>query len=156
MSLVTLSQTEDPQSQSRTPSEYLSDSAFTASLGDASPTEYVIERIVDVRVQGNCYSFLVHWSGYPVEEATWESYETLQHCRALDEFEQRTGQRYDETLLQETNVQSLSQSLSQPDSQRHSYLVSDSQPLSSYYSDSEASSQSLVFESSLDYKTVFL
>lgn len=51
------------------------------------PGEYYIECILERKVHGKSISYLVKWRDYPLEDATWEPYEHVRDCKALDDFE---------------------------------------------------------------------
>ena len=38
---------------------------------------YVVERVLDRRVHRRQVQYLIHWFGYPISEATWESKKDL-------------------------------------------------------------------------------
>jgi hypothetical protein len=49
---------------------------------------YIVEKIIDKKIEGNHTRFLVKWDGYPIEESTWEPEENLESVpHLLDEFE---------------------------------------------------------------------
>ena len=51
--------------------------------------EFVVERIVAKRKGRRQEQYLVAWRGYPPEENTWESYDTVKDCEALERFERQ-------------------------------------------------------------------
>ena len=51
--------------------------------------EYVIETIVSDRTFRRQEQYLVRWKGYPPEEDTWETRETLKDTQALEEYLQK-------------------------------------------------------------------
>jgi hypothetical protein len=51
-------------------------------------TEWIVERILAKKTtRAGEEHYLVQWRGYPPENNTWEPYENVADCEALDEFE---------------------------------------------------------------------
>ena len=49
--------------------------------------EYRVEAILALRGKGKRAEYLVKWSGWPEDYATWEPFETVEQLEALDVFE---------------------------------------------------------------------
>ena len=52
---------------------------------------FAVKSIMDHRLVRRKHEFLVHWEGYPSEEATWEPYGTVRDLKALDRWERKHG-----------------------------------------------------------------
>ena len=56
--------------------------------------EYTVERILAQKTVKRTNMYLVKWSGYPIEEATWEPASNLKNARELlGEFRSRRSKR---------------------------------------------------------------
>ena len=65
--------------------------AIADSNGDQ---EYIVERIIaQRRSRRGEEKYLVQWRGYPSEHNTWEPYESVKDCEALDEWERLVASR---------------------------------------------------------------
>lgn len=53
--------------------------------------EYEVEKITNVKREGEQIVYRVKWRGYPDEESTWETADNLQHSRLILEAFQRTN-----------------------------------------------------------------
>jgi hypothetical protein len=68
----------------------------TRPFGRDTTDEWEVEAILDERQVGGQLEYRVHWKGYALDEATWESAANLTHCKAaLREYkaERRKQQR---------------------------------------------------------------
>jgi hypothetical protein len=47
----------------------------------SSQPEYIVERVIDKRVQYSLPEYLVKWQGYPITQCTWEPLSNLDGCQ---------------------------------------------------------------------------
>ena len=67
-----------------------------------SESEWVVEQILDHRLQQNRHEFLVHWKGFPPDDDSWEPIENLEGSQSLiAEYWQANGE-------EETEVPTIS------------------------------------------------
>jgi hypothetical protein len=72
--------------KSAKPESVDSQSMATQSEEKSSGGTYEIKRILDQRIQHGKQEYLVHWKGYPVEEATWEPQDHFDGLDAINRF----------------------------------------------------------------------
>lgn len=73
---------EEPKKKSAGRQKKSKKSVLKDTENDANEAEYEVEKIIDDKIVGGKYQYLIRWKGYSPDEDTWESESTL-NCKDI-------------------------------------------------------------------------
>lgn len=73
-----------------------------------SENEFVVENILDKKVERGNVKYLVKWAGYPDSENTWEPFPNLQNCMYLLNKFEKSIMENQENLSNKNNINNIS------------------------------------------------